>query len=122
MEGVAHLLRINIDHIKKAGYSADKIISTGGGARSDLWSQMKADITGHEVIIPSNEEAACLGAAMIGALSEGVFSTYKDAISHCVSLKKQFKPQNEEVYKKKHALFQKLYKNLAPVFEFDNNK
>jgi xylulokinase len=116
MEGVAHLLRRNVDHIKEAGYSVNEIISTGGAARSDIWSQMKADITGQDLIIPLNEEAACLGAAMIGAVSEGVFKSYEDAIGHCVSIKKWFKPHKAKVYEKKHALFLKLYKSLIPVF------
>ena len=51
MESISHLLKINIDHIEKAGYQVDRIISTGGGARSDLWSQLKANITGYEVAI-----------------------------------------------------------------------
>ena len=116
MEGITHLLKINIDHIEKAGYSVERIISTGGGAKSDLWSQLKANITGFEIAIPLNEEAACLGSAMIGAVSDGVFESYEKAIEKCVSIKKQFKPKEVEVYEKKHALFLKLYESLIPVF------
>jgi len=120
MEGVAHLLRINIDHIENAGYPVEKIISTGGGAKSSIWSQVKADITGHTVAIPTNEEAACLGAAMIGAVSEGIFKTYEEAIKHCVSIKKQYTPKDRKIYQKKHILFQRVYENLSPVFKLDN--
>ena len=116
MEGITHLLKINIDHIEKAGYSVEKIISTGGGAKSDLWSQLKANITGYEVAIPSNEEAACLGAAMIGVVSEGVFQSYEEAINKCVSIKKQFLPKEMEPFSKKHILFRNLYEALASVF------
>ena len=112
MEGITHLLKINIDHIEKAGYRVDRIISTGGGAKSDLWSQLKANITGYEVAIPLNAEAACLGAAMIGAVSAGVFSTYPQAIDQCISIKKQFTPQNRDPYLKKNELFRDLYERI----------
>ena len=87
----------------------ERIISTGGGAKSDLWSQMKANITGYEVAIPQNEEAACLGAAIIGAVSTGEFKSYDEAIEKCVSITKQFRPENREPYQKKNRIFRDLY-------------
>jgi sugar (pentulose or hexulose) kinase len=122
MEGISHLLKINIDHIEATGYKVDKIISTGGGARSDLWSQLKADITDHQVLIPSNEEAACLGAAIIGAVSEGTIKNYQEAIQLSVSMKKQFLPSNSAALKHKHDLFKNLYEHLDPVFKFDSKQ
>ncbi len=117
MEGVSHLLRKNMDFIEKAGFHTDMIISTGGGAKSEIWSQMKADITGHIVAIPQNEEAACLGAAMIGAVSEGIFSDYQEAVTKCVTMKKQYYPQPSEKFEKKHALFNQLYNQALPVYQ-----
>lgn len=116
MEGIAHLLKINIDYIQRAGYPVGRIISTGGGARSDLWSQIKANITGYEVAIPSNEEAACLGAAIIGAVADKKFVNYEEAIKNCVSIKKQFFPKDKSLFLRKHELFRNLYKALTPVF------
>lgn len=80
------------------------------------WSQLKANITGYEVAIPSNEEAACLGAAIIGAVSEGVFQSYEEEINECISIKKQFLPKEMESFSKKHILFRNLYEALASVF------
>lgn len=121
MEGVAHLLKINIDYINQAGYEAKRIISTGGGAKSDLWSQIKANITGYEVTIPSNREAACLGAAIIGAVKGGVFSSYEEAIEQCVSIKKQFFPRDNEPFLKKHELYQALYREISPIFKLGDS-
>ena len=53
---------------------------------------MKADITNYEVVIPTNEEAACLGAAIIGAVSTGIFNNFNEAIENCVSMRKAFCP------------------------------
>jgi len=117
MEGIAHLLRINIDHIEQAGYPVERIISTGGGAKSDFWSQIKANITYKEVAIPANTEAACLGAAIIGAVSEGYFSTYDEAANNLISIEKWFVPKDKEIYQKKHKIYKKLYKEIYPVFQ-----
>lgn len=112
MEGVSHLLAKNINFIKKIGVVSDMIISTGGGAKSDFWSQLKADITGLTVAIPQNEEAACYGAAIIGAVSQGVFNGYDEAISKCISIKKRFYPKQRELFARKHELFNDIYNRL----------
>ncbi len=117
MEGVAHLLRKNISLFEQAGVKATNMISTGGGARSDYWSQIKADITGYSVSIPENEEAATLGAAIIGAISEGFFPSFQDAISSVVSMKRTFLPRDPNPYEGKHKIFDLLYSQLGPVFE-----
>jgi xylulokinase len=116
MEGVTHLLKKNIDYIEGAGFPTELIISTGGGARSVLWSQMKADITQHKVAIPQNEEAACLGAAMIGAVSEGIFADYEEAVSRCVELRTTYLPGPAEKYQDKHILFNLLFEQVLPVY------
>jgi len=118
MEGVSHLLKKNMDYIEKAGFRTEMIISTGGGAKSALWSQMKADITQHTVAIPQNEEAACLGAAMIGAVSDGIFPNYEAAVAKCVTIKKTYVPQPAGKYLKKHALFNLMFEQSLPVFQF----
>jgi sugar (pentulose or hexulose) kinase len=118
MEGVSHLLKKNMDYIEKAGFRTEMIISTGGGAKSAIWSQMKADITQHTVAIPQNEEAACLGAAMIGAVSEGIFPSYEEAVAQCVKIKKTYLPQPAGKYLKKHALFNLMFEQALPVFQF----
>ncbi len=118
MEGVSHLLKKNMDYIEKSGFRTEMIISTGGGAKSELWSQMKADITQHTVAIPQNEEAACLGAAMIGAVSEGIFLSYEEAVAKCVTIKKTYVPQPADKYLKKNLLFNLMFEQALPVFKF----
>jgi xylulokinase len=116
MEGVAHLLKRNTDLFAKAGIPAKSMISTGGGARSDYWSQMKADITGFTVSVPEEEEAATLGAAMVGAVSEKYFASFQEAVNRCVRIKKSFRPSDPELYRKKHETFTFLYSQLLPVY------
>ena len=116
MEGVACLLKKNLVFFEKAGIKADTIISTGGGARSRFWTQLKADISGYTVAVPENEEAACLGAAIIGAVAAGEFSSYDEAVMSCVSMREEFSPRPSARLDEKYQTFNKLYETLIPVF------
>ena len=51
MEGVAHLLAKNINFINQTQNTSDTIISTGGGTKSELWCQLKANVTHKQVMI-----------------------------------------------------------------------
>lgn len=117
MEGVTHLFNSNIDFIEQTGITVESIASTGGGAKSGLWSQMKADITGRIVRIPTNEEASCLGSAIIGAVADKKYKDYQDAIDHCVTFKKIYQPKNAGAFYRKKELFNKLYEQLKPIYK-----
>lgn len=112
MEGVALLLDRNIKDLKKANMTFNRIISTGGGAKSDLWSQLKADITGLVVEIPADNEAACLGAAMIGAVERGDIKNYFSAVSRCVKIVKRFEPNTNKSFLSKKAGYDALYEGM----------
>jgi sugar (pentulose or hexulose) kinase len=109
MEGVAFLLDRNLAEMKRGGLDFSHIISSGGAAHSDLWSQIKADICGLEIHIPAEQEAACFGAAIIAAVNCGAFSDYREAADACVRIKKTFPPKNAPRYRAKKAGFQTLY-------------
>ncbi len=118
MEGISHLLANNIEFYEKLGVSTDVIFSTGGGSKSNIWSQLKSDITGRQVCVPQNEEAASVGCAIIGLISAGVYSNYEEAIEKYIGRSKSFQPLNGALAKKKHELFNLLLKQMQPVFDF----
>lgn len=115
MEGVAFLLRKNCDHIRAKGTEISRIIATGGGAKSPVWCQLQADITGLPVVIPKEKEAACLGAAIIGAVSDGVFGSYEEAAGKVVSFEKRYEPANHGRYEKKYEKYCALYDAMLRV-------
>jgi sugar (pentulose or hexulose) kinase len=122
MYGVASLLRKNIDYYKSSGIDVKTIISTGGGAKSALWTQIKADICNLPVVVPNDQEAPCLGAAIIGAVASGQFPDYSSAIDSCVKLKVTYYPRgNHEVYERKYNMFCELYDTLIPMFAEGHN-
>lgn len=109
MEGVSFVLRKNCDYIAKNGVKPNAIIATGGGAKSPIWCQMQADITGLPVRIPAEKEAACLGAAMIAAVSDGRWNGYEAAVADCVAMLHQYDPNPTERTERKYRRFCALY-------------
>lgn len=115
MEGVAFMLRKNCDHIRNKGTQISHIIATGGGSKSPIWCQLQADITGLPVVIPAEKEAACLGCAIIGAVSDGIFDSFTDAAEKCISFTKRFEPVNHEKFEKKYQRFCALYDAMLAI-------
>lgn len=104
MEGVAFVLRKNCQ-----GLDLNGIIATGGGAKSPIWCKLQADITGLPVHIPAEKEAACLGAAMIAAVSGGRFADLRQAADACVTFAHTYEPEKQELLEQKYKRFCALY-------------
>ena len=92
MESVACILKNNLDHL---GVPVEQIRIMGGGAKSPLWSQMKADITRKKLQTLKNKETACLGAAILAGVGAGVFSSVQAACSG-ISIDKEYTPSGAD--------------------------
>ncbi len=75
MEAVCFIVRRNIEVIEGMGVPVSEIRALGGGARSRIWKQIEADITGRPVLTTRNEEAATLGAAILAGKAVGLYSS-----------------------------------------------
>ena len=109
MEGVAFLLKKNCQSLRDADLPCDSILAVGGGTKSAIWCQMWADVAGIPVKIPGEQEAACLGAAMIGGVADGHFADYSDAVAACVTIKEEYTPRENAYYEEKYRKFCALY-------------
>lgn len=108
MEGVSFALRKNCQHMAANGTPVHSIIATGGGAKSAVWCQMQADITGVPVVVPKVTEAGCLGAAMVAAEKQNAY---------VLTDEKRYEPHYNEVLEEKYNKFCKLY---TAVLETEN--
>ena len=119
MEAIAYAVQRNIDVLEDLGIKVDEIRSLGGGSRSLLWSQIKADVTQRSVFIMENEEAACLGAAMLAGVATGIYPNLEVATKKMVSIKKQIKPNkaNRDIYKQGYKRYTGLYNSLLDMFK-----
>ena len=115
MEGVSYVLRKNCEHIARKGMTLQRIIATGGGAKSPIWCQLQADITGLPVCIPAEKEAACLGAAMICAVSDGQFDNFAAAAERCVAMSKEYAPNPSDRLDRKYRRFCALYQAALQI-------
>ena len=117
MEGVGYVLQKNLQHIHKNGIQLQNIIATGGGAKSPIWCQLYADITGLPVRIPAEKEAACLGAAMIAAVADGKYTDFATASQELISFSKEYAPHPCEHFERKYRRFCKLYEAALAINE-----
>lgn len=115
MEGVSYVLRKNCEYIARNGMKPTGIIATGGGAKSPIWCQLQADITGLPVSIPKEKEAACLGAAMICAVSAGQFESFDAAANACVEMQMQYQPHPADRLERKYRRFCALYQATLEI-------
>jgi sugar (pentulose or hexulose) kinase len=116
MEGVAYLLKKNLELLEHAGVQADRLISVGGGSKSSVWNQIKADITEKRIMIPDSEEATSLGAAMLAAVEHGFYASVEDAVDAHVKMKKTYEPSEKIFYRAGYRMFLDIYRRLVPVF------
>ena len=84
MESIACLLRQYLECLR---LPVDEVISIGGGAKSALWRQIKADITGKKVVTLKNKETGCLGTAIYAGYGDGVYANIDTAVQSLVETK-----------------------------------
>ena len=109
MESIACLLRQYLEYLR---LPVDEVISIGGGAKSSLWRQIKADITGKKVVTLKNKETGCLGTAIYAGYGSGVYQDIDSAVTGVVEIKDVTNPVEDtntadEVYKR-YLAFDKL--------------
>ena len=70
LEGVAFEMRLKLDILESAGCHLEELRAVGGGSRSPMWNQLKADVLGMPLTRLEISEAGCLGAAILACASD----------------------------------------------------
>ncbi|PWH13965.1 MAG: xylulokinase [Anaerolineae bacterium] len=119
LEGSAYGLRDIVDRMKEIGLTIQEIRAVGGGARSPLWRQIKADVSGLPVALPQTVETTALGAAILALNGAGLTQTLDEACDLCVKVIETRYPQaqNAAVYNQRYQTYRAAYFALLPVFE-----
>ena len=105
MEGVAYMLREDLDVFRTAGISVSQIRSLGGGSRDKLWCAIKASVTGCELLTCDNEESTSLGAGILTAQAIG-WGSVPALCAKAVTLKASYTPGSAE-----KAAYESLYRD-----------
>jgi xylulokinase len=117
LESVAFMLRRNLDIAVASGIKGQEIRSSGGGARSRLWNQIKADVCGLPVVSLASEEAALLGDAILGGTAVGIFDSLEEGARSMVAFVDRIEPGPDRgVYEKLYQRFCDLDDTLDPFF------
>jgi xylulokinase len=114
LEALTFSLRENLEFLSDYGMKLARIRSIGGGAKSDLWLQMKADVTGLPVDRPAFTEAAVMGAAMLAAAGAGAFPSVEESVGAFYHTARVFAPRADEQarYDTPYRRYRKLYQSL----------
>jgi len=95
MEGVAFEIRVCLEKMQyfPAGFQK-RMIAVGGGAQSDYWLQMKANITGNEVIRLGHTQSGTMGCMLLAAVGDGAYTDLSKAMKVCIKQKDIFYPED----------------------------
>ena len=120
LEGSAFALRDILTAMTDAGLDVRRLTIVGGGAKSALWRQIKADVTGLPVRVPDNIETTATGAAILAAVGSGVLPDVAAAVSAFVRYRPQEHlpdPERRAIYDDAYRRYRDVYYALKPVFD-----
>lgn len=119
MESLGYILKRNIDSLRDMGIEVREIRSLGGGSKSRIWSQIKADINQVTLETVKSKEAASLGAAILAGTATGSFDSVESAVENMVEVKERILPSKENVkeYKEGYKMYKKLFSELEDCFD-----
>jgi sugar (pentulose or hexulose) kinase len=116
-EGVALATRHNYTEMEK-GVPFDEVRLGGGGAQSEVWTQIIADCTGKTMKVTSGTEFGARGAAINAAVALGIYKDHKEAVSNMVRVSRVQEPDlsKTEIYGKMFDLYVKLVERDRQVW------
>lgn len=119
MEGVTYEIMTNIEHLEGFGINFEKLFATGGGANSDVWLQIKADILNRPVTALYTKEAGACGTCMVVGVAIGICKDLYEAKEIFVKEKKTFEPivENVEKYQKYYRAYRGIYDLVRPIIK-----
>ena len=118
LEGVAFALRDSVELARNSGVKIESTKICGGGAKSEVWRKIVANVLGIPVVRPLIEEGPSYGGAILAMVASGEYSSVSEATSKLVKTKDITYPVAEitEMYNQKYANFKILYPALKNAY------
>lgn len=110
MEGTSYEMRLNFDHLSRFIPPVEEIRATGGGASSDVWLQIKADILGTPITALSCGEIGAAGTAAVAGKAVGAFHDFS-IVQKMAPCARVFLPNAG-----KHSEYQALYQKYTKLY------
>jgi xylulokinase len=119
LEGLTYELLINFDILSDCGIHIKEIRAIGGGSRSPLWLQIKADVLGVPIYVPQVVDAPCVGAALIAGIGLGLWDWREipQIIERWIRIKATFYPnkENNVFYQKIYQIYKSIYPTCKEI-------
>jgi xylulokinase len=118
LEGNAFGLKDVVMALKAMNVAADRLRLLGGGARSDLWAQIRADVTGLPAERARLADASAVGAAILGAVAAGILRDLGSAAGLLSAAGPAIEPdaRRNRLYGEVHARYRRLFDSLKPMY------
>lgn len=118
LEGCAFAMRDVIDRMRTMGLATDRIRLCGGGAKSRVWAQMRADLCQRPVEIAKVKDASPLGAALLASVAAGLAGSVDEAVGHLPLHLKTVEPDpaKSAVYEDAYQRYRALFEALVPLY------
>jgi xylulokinase len=109
----------SLDALKGMRVDTSEFIATGGGAKSDDWLQIKADIFGVPFVRPAIIESGLLGTAILAGVATGEFKHVEEATKIFVRREKAFEPnaKRHAIYRERLSKYQELFPMMYPFLK-----
>jgi xylulokinase len=117
VEASAFAIRHVAEGIVAAGADVRSMRVCGGPARSELWNQVKADVTGFDVEVPAVLETAVAGSAILAATGIGAWPDLPAAIRGMARVRRRLSPRPElrARYDRAFDAYKRLHPAIAPI-------
>jgi xylulokinase len=118
LEGVAYSLRDCIELFRDMAIPIQQVRAVGGGARSDVWRQIMADVFGTELVTINVTDSTAYGAALLAGVGSNVYASVPEACATSIRITDRIEPiaANLTVYNEYYPVYQTLYHALEPAF------
>ena len=122
LESVIYGFAHHIEVLEEAGHSIGRILATNGGARSQIWRQIAADVLGRPVQAFPDHPGSALGVAMVAGMGAGLLSPEQaielgaaGMVTHVPD------PAAHAVYREGYRLYRELYERTKPLLELSHH-
>ena len=112
MESIAYTIKEYADYI---GADINEIRSMGGGANSELWCKIKAEVLSKKVITLKQNETACLGSALFAGVGIGIYNNTLSETERIVATDKEYIPKGK-IYEKLYSEYKDKEKKITKIY------
>lgn len=119
MEGITFSLRDTVEILREFDIDVKQVRASGGGAKSELWRQIQADIFNAEVVTLNLEEGPSAGAAILAAVGTGAYKNVIEATDRMLRPVTSCEPKKENVaiYEDLYGIYKSLYPALKDTYK-----